>query len=190
VSLTNLSSLITQIRDRQSWQNQNRFLRILECWREIVGEAVAKQSQPVGIYRRILQVAVPGSVWSQALSFERRQILVKLNQKLSLSEENLLLDIHFSTTKWVKPASIKIARPNLKSNSQTQNHPNNQFSNQSAVPIPSPPTTALEAFERWQTMVKSQRSHLTKCPLCSCPTVKEDLERWQMCRICVRQNFR
>jgi predicted nucleic acid-binding Zn ribbon protein len=185
VALTNLSSLISQIRDRQSWQNQNRFLNILECWREIVGEAVAKQSQPVGIYRRVLQVAVPGSVWSQALSFERRQILVKLNQKLNLTEENLLLDIHFSTAKWTKPSSTKIAGPRLRPSLKL----NPQSNNQSSIPIQAPPTSALEAFQRWQTTVKNQRSHLAKCPICGCPSTKEDLERWQICRICVRQSF-
>jgi predicted nucleic acid-binding Zn ribbon protein len=183
VALTNLSSLINKIRDRQSWQNQNRFLNILECWREIVGEAVAKQSQPVGIYRRVLQVAVPGSVWSQALSFERMHILDKLNQKLGLKEEDLLLDIHFSTAKWKKPAADKILRPNLKPNQ-------NNRSDRAKIIIQPPPTTPLEAFQRWQNTVKNQRSHLAKCPICNCPSVKEDLERWQMCRICVRQNFR
>jgi len=184
MALTNLSSLITQIRDRRSWQNQNRFLKILEYWQEVVGEAVAKQSQPVAIYRRVLQVGVPGSVWAQALSFERRTILgklnTKLNQELNLNHEDLLLDIHFSTAKWTKPTLEKTLRPALKS--KPQDH--------SSIPLLEPPKTPLEAFQRWQTTVKNQRSHLPKCPICTCPSVKEDLERWQMCRICVRQNFR
>jgi predicted nucleic acid-binding Zn ribbon protein len=188
MALTNLSSLISQIRDRRSWQGQNRFLKTLECWQEVVGEAVAKQSQPVGIYRRVLQVAVPGSVWAQALSFERKSILAKLNTKLSqeldlgdrVSDLDLLLDIHFSTAKWAKPTLEKSLRPTLKLKSQTL----------PSIPLPAPPNTPLEAFQRWQTTVKNQRSHLPKCPICSCPSAKEDLERWQMCRICVRQNFR
>ncbi|MDX1978349.1 MAG: DUF721 domain-containing protein [Pseudanabaenaceae cyanobacterium bins.68] len=171
MALTNLSSLISQIRDRPHWQQQHRFIKILECWRQVVGEAVAQQSQPTGIYRLVLQVAVPGSLWAQALTFERRQILIKLNQILSQEGLELLTDIHFSTAKWRKPQ--------LKS-TLTKLPP---------VTTP-PPTSPLEAFQRWQNLVKSQRSHLAKCPVCLSPTEPQELERWQICRICVRKQFK
>lgn len=171
MTLTNLSSLISQIRDRPHWQQQHRFIKILECWQQVVGEAVAKQSQPTGIYRLVLQVAVPGSVWAQALTFERHQILIKLNQILSNEGLETLTDIHFSTAKWRQP-QLKLTPVKI------------------APKVTAPPTTPLEAFQRWQQLVKTQRSHLPKCPVCSSPTDPQELERWQICRICVQKQFK
>jgi predicted nucleic acid-binding Zn ribbon protein len=199
MSLNSLSQVIDHIQLGENWQYHRQYLQILGHWAAVVGESVAEQTRPCGVYRQVLQVAVSSSVWSQALVFERRRILVKLNPKL-VGSAPPLLDIHFSTAKWASPS--KPLTPN-KSNKPTPNqaaeselsepmkqHPSFVRSPQSTLPNhPRAPETALEAFQRWSAAVKYSTAHLPKCPCCSCPTPVGELSRWRMCRTCARHEF-
>ncbi len=197
MSLNSLAQVIDRIQSQENWQHHRQYLQILEHWATAVGESVAEQTRPCGVYRQVLQVAVSSSVWSQALVFERRRILVKLNPKL-VGSAPPLLDIHFSTAKWASPS-----KPINKSNNPAwaltaepepsellKLHPSFVRSPQSSLPAhPRPPETALEAFQRWSAAVKHSTAHLPKCPYCSCPTPLGELSRWRMCRTCARQEF-
>jgi predicted nucleic acid-binding Zn ribbon protein len=196
MSLNSLSQVIDRIQLDENWQHHRQYLQILGHWAAVVGESVAEQTRPCGVYRQVLQVAVSSSVWSQALVFERRRILVKLNPKL-VGSAPPLLDIHFSTAKWASPskpnqpnksASAPIAETEL--SELMKLHPSFVRSPQSSLPThPRPPETALEAFQRWSEAVKHSTAHLPKCPCCSCPTPLGELSRWRMCRTCARHEF-
>jgi predicted nucleic acid-binding Zn ribbon protein len=190
MALTNLSQVISRIRTQKNWESQHRFLQILECWAEVVGESVAKQSHPVGIFGQVLKVAVGSAVWAQALAFERMNILAKLNAHLMPFAANAsalptLSDIHFSTAKWVKgqKGGVTIKRK-VETISKIQDSPS-----PSLAVVNVPPQDPQEAFRRWQAIVKNQRSHLPKCPVCHCHSAVAELARWQMCQVCARQYF-
>ena len=177
MSLTSLSQVIGNIQTHTNWQQQRRFLRILEHWSNIVGDSVAAQTRPTGVYREVLQVAVSTSVWSQALMFERLRILEKLHPLIAGMGEPIQ-DIHFSTAKW---------RSTLKKSSSYQ--PDSQHPSSIEIATKKPqaiekPKDALEAFDRWAKMIGSNTASLPKCPMCKCPTPPGELARWQMCRAC------
>jgi predicted nucleic acid-binding Zn ribbon protein len=200
MSLNSLSQVIDRIQLDENWQHHRQYLQILGHWAAVVGESVAEQTRPCGVYRQVLQVAVSSSVWSQALVFERRRILVKLNPKL-VGSAPPLLDIHFSTAKWAspsKPQSQHLNKANKPTDPAAESelselmklHPSFVRSPQSSLPThPRPPETALEAFQRWSAAVKHSTAHLPKCPCCGCPTPVGELSRWRMCRTCARHEF-
>jgi predicted nucleic acid-binding Zn ribbon protein len=195
MSLSTLGQVIDLIQSKESWQHHRQFLQIVEHWPHVVGESVAQQTRPSGVYRQVLQVAVSSSVWSQALVFERRRILAKLNPML-VGSAPPLADIHFSTAKWSSLpnqttnkaglGAVKASEPS----ELMQQHPSFMQSPRSMPQAnANQPTTALEAFQRWSNAVKHSTAHLPKCPCCSCATPSGELSRWQMCRTCARHEF-
>lgn len=57
-------------------------LKILEVWKECVGETIAKFSRPVELKRNKLFVRVENAVWRFELSTKRTEIISRLNQIL------------------------------------------------------------------------------------------------------------
>jgi hypothetical protein len=54
-------------------------LKIIEVWRECVGETIAKFSRPVGLKKNKLFVKVENAVWRFELSAKRNEIISRLN---------------------------------------------------------------------------------------------------------------
>ncbi|WP_019501586.1 DciA family protein [Pseudanabaena sp. PCC 6802] len=195
MSLSDVRQIVERIQAEETWKHRRQFLQVIKHWEAVVGNNVAVQTRPSGIYRQVLQVAVSSSVWSQALVFQRRSILAKLNPLL-IGSAPPLADIHFSTAKWASLPpkvtktevvdSAKAAEPT----ELMQKHPSFVRSPQPVIKTPaSPPETAIEAFLRWSNAVKQSTAHLPRCPCCSCATPIGELQRWQMCRTCARQRF-
>jgi len=69
---------------------------IWRSWKEIVGEAIALQTQPHAIRNRILFVEVSHPTWIQQLQFLRASLLDKMNRFLG---EPLIEDIRFRLAK-------------------------------------------------------------------------------------------
>jgi predicted nucleic acid-binding Zn ribbon protein len=202
MSLTGLPNILHDIQSRSSWQQRRQYLFILEKWSDIVGESVAKQTCPLGVYQKALQVAVSSSVWSQALAFERVRILAKINALLGGDSSLAIADIHFSTAKWATQqqtiAQAKVVMedhpsylPAIASSSQKANHKPYQKSNKLQLPvdIPKPPENASEAFQRWQTVMKLRTNQLPNCPRCDRPALTGEISRWQMCRVCAIESL-
>jgi predicted nucleic acid-binding Zn ribbon protein len=192
MSFTGLPNILRNIQSRTSWQQRGQYLLIVERWSEIVGDSVAKQTCPIGVYQKALQVAVSSAVWSQALSFERLRILAKINSLLG--NAGGIEDIHFSTAKWATqqqtlkerkvvaedhpsylPPAIAIQPPNHKIAKSPPAKLN---------PTPQPPETASEAFQRWQEVMKQRTHQMPQCPRCGRPALIGEINRWQMCRVC------
>lgn len=201
MSLTGLPNILHDIQSRSSWQQRRQYLFILEKWSDIVGESVAKQTCPMGVYQKTLQVAVSSSVWSQALAFERVRILAKINALLGSDSSLAIADIHFSTAKWatqqqtIAQAKVVIEDhpsylPAIASSSPKSNHKPYSKSNKLKLPdIPTPPENASEAFQRWQTVMKLRTNQLPTCPRCDRPALTGEISRWQMCRVCAIESL-
>ena len=201
MSLTGLPNILHDIQSRSSWQQRRQYLFILEKWSDIVGDLVAKQTCPMGVYQKTLQVAVSSSVWSQALAFERVRILAKINALLGGDSSLAIADIHFSTAKWATQqqtlAEAKVVMedhpsylPAIASSIQKANHKPDLKSNKLKLPdIPKPPENASEAFQRWQTVMKLRTNQLPNCPRCDRPALIGEISRWQMCRVCAIESL-
>ncbi len=57
-------------------------LKILQVWKECVGETIAKYSKPVEIRKNKLLISVENSVWRYELSSRKTEIIQKLNENL------------------------------------------------------------------------------------------------------------
>lgn len=69
---------------------------VFGAWKEIVGEAVANQTQPRAIRNRILFLDVSHPTWMQQLQFLKPTLLEKINHYLG---ESLIQDIRFKLGK-------------------------------------------------------------------------------------------
>jgi len=73
-----------------------RSYSIWKAWEEIVGEAIAGQTQPRAIRNRILFIDVSHSTWVQQLQFLKPTLLEKINAFLG---ETQIQDIRFKLGK-------------------------------------------------------------------------------------------
>ena len=80
--------------ERRLWEG-----KILGAWGKLVGEQIAKHTQPLGIKNKKLFVHVDNSNWIYQLQMNHKaEILDKLNQE---AEEPFIKDIHFKLGKIV-----------------------------------------------------------------------------------------
>ena len=70
--------------------------RVVEIWDDVVGYAIAAQTQPIGISKGVLKVAVADHAWLQQLQFLKHDISNKLNEALKV---DLVQNIYFQIGK-------------------------------------------------------------------------------------------
>ena len=68
---------------------QNRALNI---WNEIVGDTVAKNTQPDRVEHGVIIVKVSSPTWRQELYFQKKEIIQKINNTIG---KNVIRDIRF-----------------------------------------------------------------------------------------------
>lgn len=66
--------------------------RIWEVWDSVVGEAIARQTEPQQVKNMILWITVSSSTWMQQLEFMKHQIVRKLNERIG---EEVIKEIRF-----------------------------------------------------------------------------------------------
>ena len=66
--------------------------QIWDVWEGVVGEAIARQTQPHQIRNMVLWVTVSSSTWMQQLEFMKKQIVGRLNDCIG---EKVITDIRF-----------------------------------------------------------------------------------------------
>ena len=66
--------------------------QIWDVWEGVVGEAIARQTQPNQIRNMVLWVTVSSSTWMQQLEFMKKQIVSRLNDCIG---EKVITDIRF-----------------------------------------------------------------------------------------------
>lgn len=69
-------------------------------WREVVGDAIADNSEPVGLQRGLLYVWVKNSVWMQQMYFLKSQIKSSINTKF---KKGFVKDIRFTLDRRAVP---------------------------------------------------------------------------------------
>jgi predicted nucleic acid-binding Zn ribbon protein len=166
MSFKSIDQVLGNIQRSPQWQEQV-FPRLLKCWVEVVGTAVAAQTRPLSVQRDVVWVATSSAAWAQNLTFGRKTILMKLNDKLSTS----LVDIRFSTAEW-KNSSTTGTEPTVVDDLTTEKLVISSLDN------------ALGVFENWAKKMQERSHHLPLCPQCQCPTPPGELERWDVCSLC------
>ncbi|MEC4814373.1 MAG: DciA family protein [Scytonema sp. PMC 1069.18] len=181
MSFKSINDILSVLEAQAKWQEQP-FQRLLKCWTEIVGTKVANYTRPLSIQRNVLWVATPSAAWAQNLTFERKRLLLKLNEMLSLN----LVDIHFSTAGWQLPKNSDNRQQRL----LPQEHPSYlgdvNLSNQD---ISLSSQDVHETFQHWAKIVQERSHNLPLCPSCHCPTPQGELQRWGICSLCAAKKF-
>lgn len=191
MSLEGLSHLIKGLESQESWQVQRQFRTVLLHWPKTVGFAVARKTRPTGIQRGTLYVATASASWAQTLSYERYNILKKLNRY----QRQPLRDIRFSTAQWQRSATL-ISLPKL-----NEQHPSyvRQVPNAAATVNPQTDSaratktakhTPEEAFGLWAAMVQKMQRAQVLCPQCRCYCPSGELERWSVCSLCAAKRMK
>jgi len=173
---------ILEILQIETLYQQQPLQRLLNCWEEVVGKAIATHTQPISIEREVLWVATNSAAWAQNLTFERQKLLKKLNKILPTP----LVDIRFSTARWQRTKKKSFPQPNISPYEHPSYLGNILDSNQN---IRSLPKNAHTAFANWAQTIKSRSQSLPLCPKCTSPTPKGELERWGICSICAAKSF-
>ncbi|GAB1539224.1 DUF721 domain-containing protein [Scytonema sp. NUACC21] len=181
MTLKSLNDILSVLETQAKWQEQP-FPKLLKCWAEIVGIAVAAHTQPLSIQRDVLRVATSSAAWAQNLTFERKRLLLKVNDKLSTA----LVDIHFSTAGWQRPKNPNAEQEII----SPRHHPSyvGDGKNLPAKPTATP-KDANTAFRNWSETVQARTLGLPLCPTCQCPTPVGELQRWQVCSLCAAKQF-
>ncbi len=66
--------------------------KALNNWNEIVGDRVARNTQPDRVEHGVIIVKVSSSTWRQELYFQKKEILQKINNTIG---KNVIRDIRF-----------------------------------------------------------------------------------------------
>lgn len=182
-----IEKLLQTLIQQPSWENYRQFCSVVDCWQEILGEKISRNSRPIGIFRGVLWIATSNSAWAQNLSMQRYILLKKLNSQLS----EPLTDLRFSSAQWHQNID---SNKNTLSNNQTTNkqkHPSQiEISadrlNLEKIPLEDTPK---EAFQRWAKINKMRSQNLPLCPQCNCPTPAGEIARWNCCYLCISQKW-
>ncbi|MBF2064241.1 MAG: DUF721 domain-containing protein [Calothrix sp. C42_A2020_038] len=178
MALESVSDILDILQARGHWQTPPLQI-LLKSWHQIVGNTVALKTRPVSIHRDVLWVATSSAAWAQTLTFERKTLLVKVNQQLSAP----LTDIHFSTAGWNNiNTPIKPQRPSH------QDHPCHQEKIKFTVST-NTQVDVNATFEHWVKRVQMSSHNLPLCPECQCPTPQGEIHRWEVCALCAAKKF-
>ncbi|MEM9003344.1 MAG: DUF721 domain-containing protein [Cyanobacteria bacterium P01_F01_bin.86] len=177
MALEGLKELIQGLESQDSWQTQRQFRLVLQHWPKAVGFAVARKTRPIGIQRNTLYVATATAAWANTLSYERLNILKKINQ----NQRNHLKNIRFSTAQWSSKS------PSPQANVANAQHPS--YVGQVPTLPKSPEQTPTEAFGRWASTIQKMQSHQAMCPRCKCHCPQGELDRWAVCALCATKQW-
>lgn len=77
------------------WDKKLKGYQAINCWEEVVGEEIARHSQPIKIQDQTLFLKVKSSVWANELNLKKGELIQKFN--LKAGEEiisNILFKVH------------------------------------------------------------------------------------------------
>ena len=181
-----LNHALGSLEQQSAWESYQQYRLLLQAWKQIVAEPVARQTRPLFMNRNILWVATASAAWAQTLSLSRRSLLKGLRDRLAVP----LADIRFSTARWSDPSPIERTQ-NVATTHPSQIDPPNLGMTDFRVTVeidPRPPSPQA-AFERWSVLMQLRSRDLPPCPCCQLPTPQGELERWSICAYCIRQTW-
>lgn len=80
---------------RKRWDKKIKGYHTINCWTDVVGEEIARHSQPIKIQDQTLFLKVKSSVWANELNLKKGELIQKFN--LKAGEEiisNILFKVH------------------------------------------------------------------------------------------------
>jgi hypothetical protein len=77
-----IGSILKQLFHNSEWKDKLQASSPLLRWQEIVGDKIARQSQPESLRDGVLQVRVQNSAWLHHLRFLEGELRCKLNKEL------------------------------------------------------------------------------------------------------------
>lgn len=197
MALEPLTGVLNGIEANSQWQKQKQYRQILTHWPTIVGTAVARQSRPFRLQRTVLYVATATSAWAQTLTFERPQILTKVNAQLHLD----LTDIRFSTSQWNRTPQPTPGLDQLQLQ-HLQEHPSWVAPSAGAASSARSPSSGMpmgysagtltdsqQAFQQWAARIQHSTQSYPRCPACRCPAPVGELKRWGLCSLCIAKHW-
>jgi predicted nucleic acid-binding Zn ribbon protein len=189
MALEGLDGLIKGLEQQESWQVQKQFRLVLLHWPKSVGFAVARITRPIGIQRGTLYVATSTAAWAQTLSYERFNILNKLNRY----QKQPLKGMRFSTAQWAQTTPASQAK-SLSENPAAQGRLAHHPSYIGHIPsLPSLPVgiaqTPKESFQRWANTMQQMQLNQALCPRCQCHCPQGELDRWACCALCATKRW-
>ncbi|WP_019507934.1 DUF721 domain-containing protein [Pleurocapsa sp. PCC 7319] len=191
-----LDQILTKLEQQPEWEKYREYHQLLTCWYQTVSPNIAENTRPLYISRQVLWVATSSAARAQELSFQRYTLLKKLNHQLPY----ILKDIRFSSSQWHQKTQPENTKPTLFNVSNKQkskiNHRDSrvldhQIKNEKdkSTQISSSSTKAGAAAERWLKTIKQNPPSFQCCPNCDSPTPKGEIERWNLCYLCVAQKW-
>lgn len=188
MSLEGLNHLIKGLESQESWRTQRQFRSVLTHWPKAVGFAVAQKTRPTGIQRNILYVATASASWAQTLSYERYNILKKLNQH----QRQPLQGIRFSTAQWNRPESLTAGPSIASAINRNAQHPSyiGRIPSIASQKAEAERRTPEEAFGLWAATLQAMQKTQLLCPQCHCRCPKGELERWTVCALCAAKRMK
>ncbi|MDX2232705.1 MAG: DciA family protein [Leptolyngbyaceae cyanobacterium bins.349] len=190
MTFNSLQTVLGGLQNQYQRREQHQLQHILDCWLEVVGPVVAAQTRPLNVYRGVLKVATSSAAWAQNLVFERQRIL----EKLTVVSAVQITDIRFSPGQW-HTTKLPPAVPGEQYQQELwQAHPSRLRHGQPvaqsvSINPPDPEKDALLAFQQWAAKMKARSRQLPLCPECKCPTPIGELQRWQVCAICITKQW-
>jgi len=178
MGLEGLNGIIKGLESQESWQSQRQFRLVVMHWPKVVGFAVARQTRPVSIQRSSLYVATATATWAHTLTYERLNILRKLNRH----QKTPLKNIRFSTAQWAQPAS------NTLTSDRGKNHPS--YVGEAAIESSGVALNPNDAFAQWSQTMRQLQQAQPICPKCECACPQGELNRWAVCALCATQKWR
>ncbi|MBV5261896.1 DUF721 domain-containing protein [Synechococcus moorigangaii CMS01] len=169
--------LLHELLSQPAWAHQKRFTAVSQRWQQVLPPKSLANSYPIQILDDVLWVATPNHTWSQHLNLQRQRLLAQLNRELTPP----LQDIRFSTIHWHrKPAySPQAADPQAP-------HPSD-VPPKAIAPHHPPAQDPVTAVRQWAATQQQRLADLPPCPRCHRPTPSGELQRWQMCIVCIVQ---
>jgi predicted nucleic acid-binding Zn ribbon protein len=77
-----VADLVRALVDRRGWQERMSIGRLRQEWPRVVGDGVAKRSEPVSLRDGILSIRADGAAWATELTLLSRSIVEKVDSYL------------------------------------------------------------------------------------------------------------
>jgi predicted nucleic acid-binding Zn ribbon protein len=80
---TSLGAALHQLIERLGYTTRFQEQQAVEVWAEVVGETIAKVTEPVSVADGVLTIKVNNPTWRNELTYLKPDILTKLNRRLA-----------------------------------------------------------------------------------------------------------
>jgi len=82
-----IATLIDKWFDQKNYSRKRANYSVFQAWSKIVGQDIARNTEPIKFYSDILVIRVSNSVWTQELQYLKPQLLEKI--RTSFPETNI-----------------------------------------------------------------------------------------------------